>query len=128
MKISLVSLPVTDPVQAHEIYTTRLGFVSQTFDREAQIAIVSSPEAAGGTSLLLEPCQGNFLEAYQRAAFDAKLPIIVFTTPDVPAELARMASLGVVLRPDLARPEYGLDNLFEDGCGNLIMLDEQEPS
>lgn len=44
MKIALVSVPVKDPVKAHEIYTTQLGFISKEFDEKAQIAIVEDKE------------------------------------------------------------------------------------
>lgn len=124
MKISLVSIPVPDPKQAHEIYTTQLGFVSKEFDPDAWIAIVASPEDPDGTAILLEPCEGNFAETYQKAAYEANLPIMVFGTANAAAELERLAAVGIRTRPDLDRPEFGIQNLFEDGCGNLLMLEE----
>ena len=36
MKISLVSIPVQDAVKAHEIYTSKLGFISKEFDADAR--------------------------------------------------------------------------------------------
>lgn len=126
MKISLVSVPVQDPRAAHEIYTTRLGFISKEFDPDAWLAVVASRDAPDGTAILLEPCAGNFAEEYQRAAFDANLPVIVFGVPDPSAQLEKLQASGVTTRPDLDRPEYGLQNLFEDGCGNLIMLTESD--
>lgn len=122
MKVSLVSVPVQDPRKAHEIYTTKLGFVSIEFDPEARLAIVASPEDPEGTAILLEPCQGNFAEAYQRAAYEANLPVIVFGVTNPAAELERLQAAGVRTRLDLDRPEYGIQNMFEDGCGNLIMM------
>lgn len=127
MKVSLVSVPVQDPRKAHEIYTTKLGFKSKEFDPEAYLAIVVSPEDPEGTAVLLEPCQGNFAETYQRAAFEADLPVIVFGVTNPDAEMERLRAEGVRTRPDLDRPEYGLHNLFEDGCGNLIMIVESHP-
>lgn len=124
MKISLVSVPVKDPCHAHEIYTTKLGFISKEYDAEAMLAIVASPEYKDGTAILLEPCEGNFAEAYKQAAFEADLPIIVFSTPNVETEMQRLKAEGIKLRPELDRPECGLQNLFEDGCGNLIMLEQ----
>jgi len=124
LKISLVSVPVQDPRKAHEIYTTKLGFISKEFDPENWLAIVASAEAPEGTAILLEPCQGNFAEAYQKAAYEANLPVIVFSMTNVAAEMERLQAVGIKTRPDLDRPEYGLHNLFEDGCGNLIMIDE----
>ena len=53
---------------------------------------------------------------------DAKLPIIVFGVTDTTAELNRLKEAGISVRPDLDKPEWGLKNIFEDGCGNLIML------
>jgi len=123
MKLSLVSMPVHDPITAHEIYTSRLGFVSKQFDPDSQLAIVVAPEDPSGTAMLLEPCKGSFAEAYQKSAFDANLPVMIFSVKDVAAELLKLESLGVALRPDLDRPEWGLTNLIEDGCGNLLMLE-----
>lgn len=122
MKIELVSMPVHDPVQAHAIYVEKLGFVSRQFDADAQLAIVAAPDDPDGTTLLLEPCVGNFAGTYQQAAFAANLPVMVFSAANVEAELQRLAAAGVTLRPDLDRPDWGMTNLFEDGCGNLLML------
>jgi len=32
LKIALVSIPVPDPVKAHNIYTSKLGFVTKEYD------------------------------------------------------------------------------------------------
>jgi hypothetical protein len=122
MKITLVSMPVQDPVKAHEIYTSKLGFLSAEFDAEASLAVVVSPEDPKGAAILLEPCIGTFAEDYQRAAFEANLPIMIFGVKNAKMELLRLKTEGVTLRPDLDNPDYGLKNLFEDGCGNLVML------
>lgn len=122
MKIFMVSIPVEDPVKAHEIYTTKLGFVSKDFQPEAQIAVVAASEDPDGTVILLEPCKGTFAEVYQKSAYEANLPIMVFKSKDVKAELEQIEKLGFKLRKDIEKPEYGLVNLFEDGCGNILML------
>jgi hypothetical protein len=124
MKIQLVSIPVQDPVAAHDIYVSKLNFVSKQFDAEARLAIVVSPEQPEGPEILLEPCSGTFAETYQNAAFAADLPCMIFAVQDVGQEMKRLEAEGVTLRPDLDRPEWGLTNLFEDGCGNLLMLQE----
>lgn len=124
MKISLVSMPVQDPVKAHEIYTSKLGFISKEFDADAMLAIVVSAEDPDGTAMLLEPCKGSFAENYQKAAFEANLPIMIFGVKDVSAEYERLKAVGMKVRPELDKPEWGLQNMFEDGCGNLLMLEE----
>lgn len=124
MKLSLVSMPVQDPLKAHEIYTTKLGFISKELDVDSNLAIVVSAEDTAGISMLLEPCQGSFAENYQKSAFDANLPIMIFEVEDVNSELERLESVGVKMRPELDKPEWGLKNMFEDGCGNLLMIQE----
>lgn len=123
MKISLVSIPVQDPIKAHEIYTEKLGFVTKEFDEETTVAIVVSAEDPKGTSILLEPCQGSFYEEFQKTAFESNLPIVVLASKDVDKQISSLKAAGVTLRPDLDKPEWGLTNMFEDGCGNLLMID-----
>ncbi|WP_153915727.1 VOC family protein [Shewanella sp. TC10] len=125
MRLSLVSIPVKDSIEAHEIYTSKLGFITKEFNPEHHLAIVVSTEEPLGVSFLLEPCEGSFAENYQASAYKANLPIMVFSTHNVKAELKRLQGLGVKLRPDLNNPEWGLINMFEDGCGNILMLEEK---
>lgn len=125
MKVSLVSIPVQDPIAAHEIYTSQLGFVSKEFDSDASLAIVVSKDDPKGVAMLLEPCKGNFAENYQVSAFNANLPIMALESKNPEAELNRLKATGVVVRPELDNPEWGIQNVFEDGCGNLLMI---EPS
>ena len=117
-------MPVKDPIKAHEIYTSKLGFTSKEFDADASVAIVVSAEDQQGAAILLEPCKGTFAESYQKSAFDANLPVMIFAVKNVEAELERLKNNGVKLRPELDRPDWGLTNMFEDGCGNILMIEE----
>ena len=126
MKISLVSVPVQDPIEAHEIYTTKLGFQSKEFDPDASLAIVVSANDPEGTAILLEPCKGSFAEIYQKSAFQENLPIMGLEVENLKAELERLVAAGVTLRPELDNPEWGIQNVFEDGCGNLLMIEESK--
>ncbi len=128
MKISLVSVPVKDPVRAHEIYTQTLGFSSKEYDPEASLAIVTSAEDPEGTAILLEPCEGSFAERYQQSAYEANLPIMGLKAEDVTAQMQRLKAAGVVLRPELDNPKWGIENVFEDGCGNLLMIEPSSSS
>ena len=106
------------------MYTTKLGFQSKEFVPDAQLAVVVSPEDPQGTAILLEPCEGNFAENYQQSAFEANLPIMIFEVANAEATLNRLKEAGVTLRPELHNPEWGIQNVFEDGCGNLLMVVE----
>ena len=125
VKLSLVSIPVQDPIKAHEIYTSKLGFISKKFDEQAQLAIVVSAEDEAGTAMLLEPCLGSFAENYQKTAFESNLPIMIFSVKSIEAELERLQAAGVQLRPELNNPDWGPMGIFEDGCGNLLMIQEE---
>ena len=122
MKIAMTSIFVDDPIKAHTFYTQILGLRSKEFDPDAQLAVVVSPEEPDGTALLLEPRGDSFAKEYQENVYKAGLPIIVFGVDDLPGEIEKLKNRGVKFRDDLAKKEWGLDNLFEDTFGNLIML------
>ena len=126
MRILLTSIFVENPVEAHVYYTDVLGFKTKDFDREAQLAIVVSPEDPEGTALLLEPRGDGFAKTYQENVHDAGLPIIVFGADDTKDARRKLEARGVKFRDDLAKPDWGLENLFEDTFGNLIMLSARQ--
>jgi len=124
MKISMTSIFVDEPIKAHGYYTQVLGFESKEFAADAHLAVVVSPEDPNGTALLLEPRGDSFAKTYQESVYKAGLPVIVFGTTDIHTEIEKLKKRGVKFRDDLARPEWGLQNLFEDTFGNLIMIEE----
>jgi len=122
MKITLVSLPVHDPMEAHKFYTEVLGFLTRTHIPQANLAIVASPEEPDGTGLLLEPNDHPVARQYQQGIYDAGLPIMVFGVDDIQGEYERLARLGVEFRQEPTRTDYGIVALLDDTCGNLIQL------
>lgn len=122
IRVAQTSVFVDNPAKAHAFYTEVLGFRSKQFDPAAQIAIVVSPEKPGGVELLLEPRGLGFAKVYQDAVFQAGFPVLILAVPDVGAARARFASRGVKFRDDLTRKAWGLENMFEDGFGNILML------
>ena len=124
MKILMTSVSVDDPIKAHEYYTEVLGFQSKELMEDAQLAVVVSPEDPEGTALLLEPRGDSFARTYQESVYKAGLPIIVLGATDLRSEIERLKKNGVKFRDDLAKPEWGLENLFDDTFGNLIMIQE----
>lgn len=127
MKVSLVSIPVQDPIAAHHIYTSKLGFISKEYDPDGKLAIVVSTDDPHGVAILLEPCEGNFAEDYQKSAYKANLPIMGLGAKNIENELNRLKAAGIKLRPELDNPKWGIENVFEDGCGNLLMIEEKSP-
>ena len=52
------------------------------------------------------------------------MPVIVFGVDDLDSEIGRLKKAGVKFREDLTKKEWGIENLFEDSFGNLIMLQQ----
>ena len=128
MRISMTSVFVEDPVKAHQFYTEVLGFQTKDFQPEAQLAVVVSPEDPEGTSLLLEPRGDSFARTYQEAVYEAGFPVIVFETDDIEKLRNDLESKGVQFRDDLAKPACGIDHVFDDTFGNLIMVEVRKES
>ncbi len=124
MKITLTSIFVDDPIRAHKFYTEILGFESKVFQPENQLAIIVSPEDPDGTALLLEPRGESFAKDYQEQLYETGLPVIIVGAKEFPAEIERLKKSGVIFRDDLTKPDWGIENIFEDSCGNLIMLED----
>lgn len=124
IRIAVTSVLVDDPIKAHRFYTEILGFQSKEFVPDAQIAVVVSAADPNGTALFLEPRGDSFAREYQAHVYNAGLPIIVFGVNDLSGEIERLKKKGVKFRDDLTKKEWGLENLFEDTCGNLIMLQQ----
>ncbi len=122
MKIALTSIPVHDPVNAFEFYTEVLGFTERLFMPEANLAIVTSPEDAEGTGLLLEPNDHPAYRALQESLYAEGIPCIVLGSTDIHAEYARLSARGVSFRQPPETTDAGILAVFDDTCGNLIQI------
>lgn len=85
---------------------------------------VTAADDPDGVKLLLEPNSGIAEAAiFQRALYEAGIPINAFAADDLDAEYRRLRDLGAALRGQPSRPAQGPATLqVEDGCGNLIQL------
>jgi predicted enzyme related to lactoylglutathione lyase len=126
MKIGMTGVFVNDPIEAFKFYTEVLGFEKKMFMPEAWLAIVVSPEDPDGTTLLLEPNHNAIAKSYQQGLYKKNIPVIVFTVKDIALEYERLKAKGVVFRKPPKKTEYGMEAIFEDTCGNLIQLMEEE--
>ena len=124
MKIIFTSLFVNDQEKALKFYTGILGFVkkSDIVSGEYRWLTVVSPEGVEGVELVLEPMGFPPSRTYQKALFDAGVPLTAFTTNDIMGEYKRLKERGVVFRGEPAKMGPITAVLFEDTCGNLINL------
>ncbi|RPD42892.1 VOC family protein [Chitinophaga barathri] len=124
MKIVVTSVLVPDQEKALQFYTNILGFVKKTdFPAGgARWLTVVSPDATEGVELLLEPLGFDFAVTWQKELYSRGIPLTVFGVDDVDVEYKRLKDLGVVFRGEPKQDTLSRHAIFEDTCGNLIMI------
>ncbi|MBA2499122.1 MAG: VOC family protein [Chitinophagaceae bacterium] len=124
MNIRLTSVLVEDQEKAFKFYTQILGFVLKTdvpVGEYKWLTIVSEDDP-GGTELLLEPTGIAPAKVYQKALFEAGIPLTAFHVNDIDMEYERLSDLGVKfsMKPNRMGPVKLA--VFDDTCGNNIQL------
>ena len=124
MKIILTSVMIDDQDKALKFYTEVLGFVKKNDIPmgEARWLTVVSPEGPDGVELLLEPMGFPPARTYQKALFEAGIPLTSFAIDDIQKEYERMKKLGVVFKMAPTKMGPVTIAVFEDTCGNLIQM------
>jgi predicted enzyme related to lactoylglutathione lyase len=124
MKIILTSVMVDDQDKALKFYTEVLGFVKKNDIPmgEARWLTVVSPEGPDDVELLLEPMGFPPSRTYQKALFEAGIPLTSFAVDDIQKEYERMKKLGVVFKTAPTKMGPVTIAVFEDTCGNLIQM------
>lgn len=124
MRISLSSVLVDDQEKALRFYTEVLGFIKK-MDMPAgefRWLTVVSPELPDGTQLLLEPNANPAAQTYQKALFEAGIPLTAFKVDDIEKEHERLEGLGVVFVTKPTKTPGPTIAVLDDTCGNLIQL------
>ncbi len=127
MKIKLESVYITDLDKAIAFYTNVLGFVKKRDIPMGQTRYVTvvSPDEPDGTELLLEPCgEHPATKVFKKAIYDEGLPLTAFLVDDIESEYARLKELGVTFRSKPQNCGTEIMAVFDDTCGNLIMIYE----
>lgn len=124
MKIKLTSVMVDDQEKALKFYTEVLGFVKKTeipMGEHKWLTVVSREEQ-DGVELLLEPMGFAPAKTYQKALFEAGIPLTAFQVTDIQHEYERLEKLGVAF--SMKPTPMGAVTLavFEDTCGNNIQM------
>lgn len=124
MKIKLTSVMVDDQDKALKFYTDILGFVKKRdipLGEHKWLTVVSKEEQ-DGVELLLEPMGFAPAKVFQKALFDAGIPLTAFFVDDVEKEYERLTKLGVMfsMKPTQMGPNKLV--VLNDTCGNNIQL------
>ena len=124
MNIKLSSIMVNDQEKAFKFYTQVLGFIlkSDVPVGEYKWLTVVSEDDPEGTELLLEPTGFEPAKTYQKALYDANIPLTAFHVNDIDMEYERLSDLGVmfIMKPNRMGPVKLA--VFDDTCGNKIQL------
>ena len=124
MKIVVTSVMVNDQDKALKFYTEVLGFMKKTdipMGGPRWLTVVS-PEQPDGPELLLEPIGFPPAKTYQKALFDAGIPLTSFAVTDVESSYQKLKKQGVVFRTNPTKMGPVTLAVFEDTCGNLIQI------
>lgn len=124
MRIKLTSVFVSDQEKALQFYTEVLGFAKKTdipTGKDRWLTVVS-PEGPGDVELLLEPMGFDPARTYQKALFDAGIPLTSFGVDDIEKEHARLEKLGVRFKTKPTKMGPVTLAVLDDTCGNLIQI------
>jgi predicted enzyme related to lactoylglutathione lyase len=124
MKIKFSNLPVRDQNQALKFYTEVVGLIKAADIDMGQIRFltVAGEDGFDGGQVVLGTADFPPTAAYQRALFEAGMPVLALNTGDVQADFERMKAAGVAFRGEPRDLGPIVSVLFEDTCGNLIHL------
>ena len=124
MRINLASVFVSDQDKALRFYTEVLGFVKKTDIPmgSARWLTVVSPEGPDDVELLLEPMEFAPAKTYQKALYEAGIPLTAFAVEDIEKEHERMEKLGVMFKTKPIKMGPVTVAILDDTCGNLIQL------
>ncbi|GAA3879483.1 methylglyoxalase [Saccharothrix violaceirubra] len=132
MYVPVTGIPVDDQDKALAFYTEVLGFVKKQDVPvgDAKWLTVVSPEAPDGVEILLEP-DGNpgirigdepAARVYKKTLYDAGMPYTMLGTKDLQKDYERMTAHGVRFTLEPTKTPFGAQAVFDDTCGNLIVL------
>lgn len=124
MRITITGVYVDDQESALAFYTDVLGFKLKhnvPVGEHAWITVVS-PTAPDGPELLLEPIGHPAVKPYRDALAEDGIPLAQFGVDDVQAEYERLTALGVTFTQPPTDYEDLVMAVFDDTCGNLIMI------
>lgn len=129
MRITLSSIIVDDQAEAIAFYRDVLGFVVKTDIPAggARWITLASPEDETGVQISLEPAGFPFVKTYQQALKANGVPLTAFATADIRADHERLVQAGVTFKapPSPGDATMPTTAVFDDGCGNWIMLYEE---
>ena len=110
--------------KALKFYTEVLGFVKKKeipMGEHKWLTVVSKEEQEG-VELVLEPMGFAPAKVYQKALYDAGIPLTAFNVDDIEGEYLRLEKLGVKFSMKPTKMGPVTLAVFDDTCGNNIQI------
>lgn len=126
MKITLTSVLVDDQDRALKFYTSVLGFIKKRdipVGEHRWLTVVSKYQQEG-PEIVLEPMAFEPARTYQKALFEAGIPLTAFQVDDIEAEYERLKGLDVDFSMEPTQMGTTKLAVFDDTCGNNIQIFE----
>lgn len=126
MQIKITSVMVNDQARALKFYTEVLGF-EKAKDLPAgafRYITLTAPEGVNGMELMLEPNANPVGKTFQEALYNSGIPFTAFFTDNLEKEAEKLKNLGVVFTMPPTKMDWGSMAIFDDTCGNLILLNQ----
>ncbi|BDI22310.1 VOC family protein [Herbiconiux sp. L3-i23] len=124
MKLSAMTIFVTDQRKALAFYTDVLGFLPAMdipMGEHSWLTVVS-PEAPEGTQISLEPNEHPAVVPFTTALEEDGIPWTSFAVDDVQAEYDRLTARGVHFTQPPVTNGPVTTAVFDDTVGNLIQI------
>ncbi|HEX2607482.1 MAG TPA: VOC family protein [Flavisolibacter sp.] len=124
MQIKLVSVLVQDQDKALDFYTRILGFVKKTeipMGAHKWLTVVAK-EDPDGAEVVLEPMAFEPARVYQKALYEAGIPITAFQVDHLQQEYERLQALGVSFSMPPTPMGAVTLTVLDDTCGNHLQL------
>ena len=127
LKIRIASLIVDDQDKAEKFYTEVLGFeVKENVPAgKFKWLTVVSPDDRDGTQLALEPNDNPASKTFQTAIYDQGIPATMFFVQDLQKTYEKLMESGVVFTAEPTDMGGTFAAIFNDTCGNLIMIAQE---
>jgi catechol 2,3-dioxygenase-like lactoylglutathione lyase family enzyme len=130
-KLSHATLFVRDQEKAYDVYVNKLGFKIKTdmkMDNGFRWLTVAPPRQPDMEIVLTEPNEPMFaadLVPHVRALLDKDaMGGGVWETDDAQKTYDDLKAKGIVFMKPPTKEFYGIEALFQDGCGNWFSLTE----
>jgi catechol 2,3-dioxygenase-like lactoylglutathione lyase family enzyme len=131
MRIRIVTLYVTDQNKARAFYTEQLGFALRDdapYGPGFRWLTVVSPEDDATELYLAHEARYPRAKAYREAMYAGGVPVLGLSTDDIHALHRRLTASGVTFTHEPAEQAYGgIGAVIDDGCGNLLNLQQETP-